>query len=67
MPEASTEAAPEAEGGSLLERELMPHLRELRRARIDCAEVIREVIALSRSKPRDSSARWLAEVAATLD
>jgi signal recognition particle receptor subunit beta len=67
MPDVSTEAAPEPDGASLLERELMPHLRELRRARVDCAEVIREVIALSRSRPRESSARWLAEVAETLD
>jgi hypothetical protein len=51
----------------LLERELMPHLRDLRRARVDCADVIREVLALGQSKAQDGAARWLADVAARLD
>jgi hypothetical protein len=67
MPEASSDRPPEPQGVPLLERELMPHLRDLRRARVDCADVIREVLALGQSKAQDGAARWLADVAARLD
>ncbi|HEY4016884.1 MAG TPA: GTPase domain-containing protein [Polyangiaceae bacterium] len=67
MPDGPTERPPEPQGMSLLERELMPHLRDLRRARVDCAEVIREVVSLGHANARESPARWLADVAARLD
>ncbi len=67
MPDAAAERPPEPQGAALLDRELMPHLRDLRRARVDCADVIREITALGQSNTRESAARWLAEVARTLD
>jgi signal recognition particle receptor subunit beta len=67
MPEASSERPPELRGVSLLERELTPHLRDLRRARVDCADVIRAVVALGHSNARESAARWLAEVVGRID
>jgi hypothetical protein len=50
---------------ALLERELLPHLRELPRARVDYAAVLARVVALAELARFDSPARWLAELALT--
>jgi hypothetical protein len=58
-PEQGSDAEPEAR--ALLERELVPHLRGLRRTRVDFSEVQRELIARAELAPTDAAARKLAE------
>jgi signal recognition particle receptor subunit beta len=60
MPEQTADAEPEAR--RLLERELVPHLRALRRTRVDFSEVQRELVARAERSPLEGPARSLAEV-----
>lgn len=62
MPARSSHLPTEPSGHELLLRELSPQLRELRRARIDYAEVVRRVGALAELSGRDSAAGWLAQL-----
>ncbi len=50
----------------LVAREFGPHLRELRRSRVDYASVASEIASLSRTESA-GPARWLADVMATID
>jgi signal recognition particle receptor subunit beta len=61
------EAQPELDADALLERELLPHLRALRRLRVDFVEVQRELSARGGLSPSDSVARRLANVVDALD
>jgi signal recognition particle receptor subunit beta len=61
------EVQPEPEGDALLERELLPHMRALRRLRVDFAEVQRELVSRAGLSPSDSAARRLANVMHLLD
>ncbi len=62
MPRRNTPAADEPNGRHLLERELSPLLRELRRARVDYAEVVARVASLAEFAGRETPAHWLADV-----
>ncbi len=67
MPDATIEKEAEPQGLALLERELAPPMRELRRARVDYADVNREIIALGEAGARESPSRLLAEVVRAID
>jgi hypothetical protein len=43
-------------------RELTPHLRDLRRSRVDYESVVAKITALAALSARDTPARWLAEL-----
>ncbi|HEX4337295.1 MAG TPA: GTPase domain-containing protein [Polyangiaceae bacterium] len=62
MPGPASKLAPEPEGRPLIERELSPHLRELRRSRVDYNEVVEHVQALAEYARYDTPARWLSDV-----
>lgn len=62
MPERDTEALPEPTGRDLLMRELSPQLRQLRRARVDYSEVVRQVATLVERTPLHGPERVLAEI-----
>jgi signal recognition particle receptor subunit beta len=65
MPDQSADTEPEAH--ALLERELFPHLRALRRTRVDFSEVQRALVARAEASFRDSPARSLAQLVCALD
>jgi signal recognition particle receptor subunit beta len=67
MPALASPVHNEPEPRALLERELTPHLRELRRARVDYIEVIREIWARAERTPPGSPARKLGELLQSLD
>ncbi|HEX6244527.1 MAG TPA: hypothetical protein VFZ61_26595, partial [Polyangiales bacterium] len=62
MPALSTPVQAEPEPGALLERELTPHLRELRRARVEYIEATRELRMRADHTPPRSAARQLADL-----
>jgi hypothetical protein len=62
MPSRANTALAEPTGRELLLRELSPLLRELRRARVDYAEVAARVIARAEFAGRDTPAYWLVDV-----
>ena len=64
MPAQSALVALDRAPGELLEREIAPQLRELRRSRIDFAEILREVVLRSRSAQQGGAGRALEEVVA---
>ncbi|HYQ18197.1 MAG TPA: GTPase domain-containing protein [Polyangiaceae bacterium] len=62
MPGRDSRLKPEPGGKQLLKRELSPQLRELRRSRVDYAEVVSRVASLAELSARDTPASWLAEI-----
>ncbi len=66
MPSVQDGIPAEPEDGALVAREFGPHLRELRRVRVDYASVASEIASRSRSASA-GPLRWLAEVMATID
>jgi hypothetical protein len=60
-PEAGSDLPVERRGRELLLRELSPQLRELRRARVDYADVVSRIVA--EFAAREAPARWLSEIA----
>jgi len=62
MPHRGSVLAPETDGPALLERELAPHLRELRRSRVDYENVCDELASLAALPSAQASARWLAQI-----
>jgi signal recognition particle receptor subunit beta len=65
MPDAGHRAAAEPRERALIVRELAPHVRDLRRARVDYQEVWREVASRGEAAPADTPPRWLASVIAS--
>jgi hypothetical protein len=51
---------------ALIERELGPHLRELRRTRFDYPEIVAQVVELGRAGAGDGPAAWVADLIKTL-
>jgi signal recognition particle receptor subunit beta len=66
MPPVQDGIPAEPDGYELVAREFGPHLRELRRSRVDYASVASEIASLSRTESA-GPARWLADVMATID
>jgi len=62
MPSRDSQRPAEPRGRELLQRELSPQLRELRRARVDYAEVVSRVVSRAEVSAREAPARWLAEM-----
>ena len=62
MPSRERHVSSEPAERELLERELSPHLRELRRARVDYDEVVQRVRSLADFARADSAASWLADL-----
>jgi hypothetical protein len=62
MPSRDSHLTREPSGRELLLRELSPHLRELRRTRVDYADVVGHVASLAQSSPPHTPGRWLAEI-----
>jgi hypothetical protein len=62
MPTREHQAPAEPMGRELLRRELSPQLRELRRSRVDYAEVAARVTALAERTTAEAPAGWLAEI-----
>lgn len=62
MPGRTAQLPSEPSGAELLQRELSPQLRELRRARVDYSEVVSRVLARAETSGRDTPASWLAEL-----
>jgi hypothetical protein len=67
MPTLGSSVPAEPEGRALLERELLLHLRAMRRARVDFGELQRELIARAETSAHGSPARLVAEVVRALD
>ena len=63
MPARDDEPSPEPGNRALIERELLLHLRQLPRARVDYATIIAHLVSLAERAHLDSPARWLAELA----
>jgi len=61
MPYRASSRAAELSGSALIDRELRPHLRELRRAREDYDEVGSELLALAEHSG-ETAVRWLAQI-----
>jgi signal recognition particle receptor subunit beta len=59
MPRASNLTATEPQALPLVARELLPHLRELRRVRVDYPEVEARLRRIGSDAPQDSPAAWL--------
>jgi len=59
MPARDSSIASEPRGRELLWRELSPHLRELRRTRVDYAEVVARVVSRAEYAAAEAPARWL--------
>ncbi len=57
----------ELESRSLLERELTPHLREMRRTRVDYAEIFSFVVALAEAAPANEPVRCFGDVVKAFD
>jgi hypothetical protein len=62
MPCHESQQPSEPSGHGLLERELAPHLRELRRSRVDYTDVVAQLMLLAELAGPNSPARWLAEI-----
>ncbi len=62
MPRRALHTAEEPNGRDLLERELAPLLRELRRARVDYADVVARVTSVAELSGGETPAHWLADV-----
>lgn len=62
MPARDSQLPPEPSGRELLQRELSPQLRELRRARVDYESVVAHVVSRAEFAPFDTPARWLADI-----
>lgn len=62
MPRRSSQTSEEPSGRDLLERELSPLLRELRRARVDYADVVARVASMAEFAGLETPAHWLADV-----
>jgi hypothetical protein len=62
MPGPDTKLPAEPEGRLLIQRELAPHLRELRRTRVDYHEVVEQVLGIAEFATNDTPARWLSDV-----
>lgn len=62
MPGRVGHQIPEPSGRELLLRELAPQLREIRRARVDYSEVMRNVTSLAEVAGAHTPGRWLAEI-----
>lgn len=62
MPSRNSHIPSEPRGRELLVRELSPQLRELRRSRVDYAEVVVRVVARAENSAREAPARWLSEI-----
>lgn len=67
MPALGSPVHAEPEPRALIERELTPHLRELRRSRVDYIEVLRELVNRAEHTPPGTPARRLAELLQSLD
>jgi len=63
MPSKDPPLGDEPKGHDLLQRELSPHLRELRRVRVDYSEVVACVAERAEFAARDTPARWLSQIA----
>ncbi len=62
MPCRLAQLPAEPGGAELLERELSPQLRELRRTRVDYSEVVSRVLSRAASAGHDTPANWLARI-----
>jgi hypothetical protein len=62
MPNRAAQMPVEPGDRGLLQRELAPHLRELRQVRVDYAAVVQRVLSLAQFAPSNSVAHWLAEL-----
>ncbi len=62
MPTRESRVPSEPGGRDLLLRELSPQLRELRRTRVDYAEVVGRVQSLSKLASSDSPSGWLSDI-----
>jgi signal recognition particle receptor subunit beta len=62
MPYRGSVPAPEIAGRALLERELVPHLREMRRSRVDYDDVGAELLSLAALVGSPTPAQWLAQI-----
>ena len=62
MPTRTHQAPTEPTGRELLRRELSPQLRELRRSRVDYAEVALRIAALAEGTGPNTPASWLSEI-----
>ncbi len=62
MPGREQIASCEPRESDLLKRELAPHLRELRRARVDYDSVVQRVLSLAELTRGSSVAQWLADL-----
>ncbi|HYQ44035.1 MAG TPA: GTPase domain-containing protein [Polyangiaceae bacterium] len=62
MPSRHSQLASEPRGRELLLRELSPQLRELRRTRVDYADVVTRVVSRAEYAAREAPARWLSEI-----
>ena len=62
MPSHNTRLGPELDGQALFEREFSPHLRDLRRTRVDYRDVVRRVRELADAAPAESALHWFGEV-----
>lgn len=63
MPGPGSEPAREPMGHDLLERELSPQLRELRRSRVDYAEIVAGIVALAQTARQGTPAASLRDIA----
>jgi len=62
MPARHSQLASEPRGRDLLLRELSPQLRELRRTRVDYADIVTRVVSRAEYAAREAPARWLSEI-----
>ncbi|HKO46184.1 MAG TPA: hypothetical protein VJV79_00585 [Polyangiaceae bacterium] len=62
MPSRGSQLPVEPRARDLLLRELSPQLRELRRARVDYADVVSRIVSRAEFAAREAPARWLAEI-----
>ncbi len=62
MPLRDNQFSAEPQGPELIERELAPHLRELRRTRVDYGDVAARVVRLAEAARPHGPERWLAEL-----
>lgn len=62
MPSHNSRLGPELDGRALLEREFAPHLRDLRRHRVDYGDVVRRVEEIADRAPRETALHWFGDV-----
>lgn len=65
MPAPDSHLRSEPDGQELLARELSPQLRELRRSRIDYADIVTRVTTLASFTGQQTPAHWLSEIVAS--